>query len=109
MLLFHLRRLWFMPRNKLNKVFGRVVFLFGYQSASHIFGKKFNTENTLTSGRHLLRMVFFRGSEWAAEGSTKPSSIHSLQSIQSSAACVGVEGVKGMRAEWRVEGTVRRA
>lgn len=110
---FPLRCLWFMPRDKLNMVFGRVVFLFGYQNTSQIFGKKFNTENPSTIcplvGSTYQGMLFFRGSEWAAECSTKPNSTHLLQSVQSSAMYVGVEGVEGWRAGWSVEGMVRRA
>lgn len=110
---FPLRCLWFMPRDKLNKVFGKVVFLFGYQSTNQIFGKNFNTENTLTIcplvGSTYQGWLFFSGSEWAAECSTKPNFTNSLQIryIQSSVACIGVEGVEG--AEWNVRGTVRRA
>jgi len=69
-----------MPRDKLHKVFGRVIFLFGYQNTSQIFGKMFNTENTLTIcslvGSTYQGQLFFRESEWAAEYSTKPNSTH---------------------------------
>lgn len=41
--------------------------------------------------------LFFKVSEWAAEYSTKPDSTNLLQSIQNSAACVGVEAGEGER------------
>lgn len=71
---FPLRCLCFIPRDKLNKIFGRIVFLFGYQSTSQSFGKMFNTENTLTIcplvGSTYQGWLFFKGSEWAAEYKT---------------------------------------
>lgn len=88
--------------------------LFSYldnRTPTKFLEKKFNTENTLTIcplvESTYQGWLFFSGSEWTAECSTKPNFTNSLQIryIQSSVACIGVEGVEG--AEWNVRGTVR--
>lgn len=95
-----------MPADKLTRFLEELFSYLGTRVLARFLAKSSTLKAPWQVGSTYQGWLFFRESEWAAERSTKPNFIYSWQSIQSSATCVGVEGVEGMRAGWTVQGTV---